>query len=477
MELLDQLESQTDDERKLYTIHTQRFKVLKERLEVNYLSGEIDARWEDAKALLPLAKKIEDDPIWMIDAILEQPGVAWFGSKDIPEECFTMAEEALDLARQLGDRRREMLILGAMVGQKFILNDPAWEEWSQAAIDLARELGEQRFEIGMLSSFGGVYVVSDPERSMEYLEAAIEVSHALDDKRAELLDILSLIGSQLENSDDHYRRLKDCHEKMLTLSREIGHRPMEAFSLMFIAQIEGLSLGDYDRGLALLEENLSISEGMSTKLYTLLRIAQILAMQGKYEQSIEAIERARGVRDRYHQDLGEAGLALVSAILYNAIGDEAHLQMALDLATQKSEVFIETPELSQQYQMVVACEAAATHLGLAKHESNQAKRQAHHQQALESSKVALEHYRSFGFVRPIECSGEEILYRHSMALAANGDDEQAEEYLQQACAEMMRVHDLIPPDTHYRRAYLENIPVHRDIQAAFSDKSGAEGAP
>jgi class 3 adenylate cyclase/predicted ATPase len=467
IKLLDQLEGETDDESKLYILHTQRFEVLKERLEVNYLSGEIDARWDDARALLPLAKKLDDDPIWMIDAILEQPGVAWFGSKDIPEECFTMAEEALDLARQLGDRRREMLILGAMVGQKFILNDPAWEEFSQAAIELARELGEQRFEIGMLSSFGGVYVVSDPERSMEYLEAAIEVSHALDDKRAEL-DILSLIGSQLENSDDHYRRLKDCHEKMLTLSHEIGHRPMEAFSLMFIGQIKGLSLGDYEVGLTLLEDNLPISEGMSTKLYTLLRIAQILAMQGKHEESLGAIEAARGVRDRYHQDLGDAGLALVSAILYNVIGDQAHLQMALDLATQKSEVFVETPELSQQYQMVVACEAAATHLGLAKLESNQTKRQVHHQQALESSKVALEHYRSFGFVRPIECSGEEILYRHSLALAANGHDKQAEEYLHQAYAEMMRVHDLIPPETHFRRTYLENIPVHRDIRAAFA---------
>jgi tetratricopeptide (TPR) repeat protein len=313
--------------------------------------------------------------------------------------------------------------------------------------------------------------VSDPERSVEYLEAAIEVSQALDDKRAEL-DILSLISSQLENSDDHYRRLKDCHEKMLRLSREIGHRPMEAYSLMFYGQIQGLSLGDYDGGLALLEENLPVSEGMATKLYTLLRIAQIQVMQGKYEEALEAIERARSIRDRYHQDLGEAGLALVSAILYNAIGDGAHLQMALDLATQKSEVFVETPELSRQYQMVVACEATASHLGLAQFESNRAKVQEHLQQALEHSQVALEHYQSFGFVRPIECSSEEILYRHSLALAANGHDSEAGEYLRQAHAEMMRIHNLIPPESPFRRTYLENIPVHQDIRAAFATRNG-----
>jgi len=467
LELLDEIEKQTDKESKLYTIRTQRFDMLKERLEVLYLTGDFDARWDDAKALLLLAKQLDDDPVWMIDAILQQPGVAWFGSKDIPTECFAMAEEALALARQLGDRRREMQVLGAMAGQHFVLADPAWQELAESALELARDLGDRRHEIGILSSFGRIYVVSDPERSVEYLEAAIQVSQELDDKRAEL-DILGLLSSQLENSDDHYRRLEDCHDKMLHLSREIDHRPMEAYSLMFYGQIQGLSLGDYDGGLAILEENLQVSEGMSTKLYTLLRIAQIQVMQGKYVEAQETIELARGIRDKYHQDLGDAGLALVSTILYNTLGDEAHLQMALDLITQKREVFVETPELSRQYQMVVACEATASHLGLAQFESNRTKAQEHLKQALELSKVALEHYQSFGFVRPIECASEEILFRHSLALAANGHDEEAAEYLRQAYAEMMRIHDLIPPESHFRTTYLENIPIHREIRAAIA---------
>ena len=423
-----------------------------------------------ARALLPLAKQLADDPIWMIDAILEQPGVAWYDGKDIPEECFTMAEEALALARQLGDRRREMLILGAMGGQKYTLFDPTWADLTEESIALARELGEHRYEIGILSSIGNVFVVSDPERSVKYLERAVQVSQELDDKRAEL-DILALIGSQLENTDDHYRRLKDCHEKMLRLSREIGHRPREAYSLMFIAQIQGLSLGDYDSSLALLEAHLPISEGMSTKLYTLLRIAQIQAMQGKHEQALETIEVAREMGEKFPHGLSEAGITLVSAIVFNAIGDEPHLQKVLDLATKTEGIFIATQELSRQYQMVVACEAAAAHLGLAKFASTEAKRHEHLQNALEASQVALDHYQAFGFVRPIECNSEEILYRHSLALAANGQGAQAEEYLHQAYAEMMRVHDLIPPETPYRSTYLDNIPVHREIRAAYQKGS------
>ena len=477
LELLDEIEIQNDDEGKLYTIRTQRFEVLKERLEVFYLAGDFDARWEDARALLPLAKQLDDDPIWMIDAILEQPGVASSESKDLAVKCLTMAEEALALARQLGDRRREMKALGAMAGQHFVCADPAWQELAEGALELARELGDQRNENSILSAIGGIYVVSDPERSVEYLEAAIQVSQALDDKQAELA-ILALISRQLENSDDYYGSLKGCHEKMLRLSREIGHRTMEAYSLMFYGQIQGLSLGDYDGGLAVLEENLQVSEGMATKYYTLLRIAQIKAMQGKYDEALGTIEQARGIGDKFHQDFGETGLALVSAIIYNALGDEAHLKMALDLATQEREAFVETLELSRQYQMVGACEAAAAHLGLAKVVSHRATRQDHLQQALELSQVALEHYQSFGFVRPIECASEEILFRHSLALAANGHNSEAAEYLHQAYAEMMRIHDLIPPESPFRTTYLENIPLHREIRAAIAaDEIVIDGAP
>jgi hypothetical protein len=99
-------------------------------------------------------------------------------------------------------------------------------------------------------------------------------------------------------------------------------------------------------------------------------------------------------------------------------------------------------------------------------------------QALETSNVALGHYQSFGFVRPIECTSEEILLRHSLALVANGHDLEAAEYLRQAYAEMMRIHDLIPPESPYRRMYLENIPLHREIRAAIvSSKSVFDEVP
>jgi tetratricopeptide (TPR) repeat protein len=470
LELLDEMEAQTTDENRLYTIRTHRFEVLNGRRGVFFLMGDFEARWADAQALLPLAQQLADDPVWLIDALLQQPGVAdWRSRKDL-DAAIPMAQQALTLARQVGDRRREMQSLVAIARQCLWINDPKGWEAAERALEMARQLDDRRFEVSMLIGMGQACATSEPERSMEYLEAAIPISQALDDKMAEL-GILELIGVQLESSGDYYRRLTECHGKQLSIGREIGHRPAEAKALMFCGQIQGLYLGDYEGGEALLEECLRIWGGMPGALFPLLRMVQIQVAQGRYDEAQATLERAHQIGERSIEDIGLAGLNLVSAILYNALGDEAHLRMVLELTAQNREAFIDNPQLSQQYQMVAACEATAAHLGLAECLADAAtlvaERQHHLEQALESSQAALNIYHLFGFVRPIECVSEDILFRHSQALAANGLQAEAADYVERAYDEMMCKHDLIPPDAPFRRTYLENIPLHRAIRAAM----------
>jgi hypothetical protein len=128
----------------------------------------------------------------------------------------------------------------------------------------------------------------------------------------------------------------------------------------------------------------------------------------------------------------------------------------------------ENPQLGDQYQMAAACESAAIHLRLAKTLVDDAERTKHSSQALEMSEMALGFFESSGFVRPIECVSEEILYRHSLALAENRREAEAAEFLRRAHAAMMEKYELIPEDSHFRKTYLENIPLHREIRAAFS---------
>ncbi|MCX7682125.1 MAG: AAA family ATPase [Anaerolineae bacterium] len=466
LELLDQLESQSPAESQRYALLTQRFEVLNGRREVLFMMGDFDAMWADAQALLTLARQLSDDPVWLIDAILQQPGVADLREEEDLEEAVPMAQQALALAQQLGDRYREMQCLIAVARQRFWLNDPSGWDFAQRALELARQLGDRRYEVGILVNLGQLCAPSEPERSVEYLQAALPISRELHDKITEL-EILNLIGAQLENSDDYYRRLEE-HEKMLHLSREIGHRPAEAQALMFCGQIRAIYLGDYEVGLAMLEESRRLREGTAGEVYPLLRIAQVQIVLGRYDEAQAMLELARRLGKSLTQQIGRVGLALVSAMLHNALGGERHLREALELAASQRGAFVDNPQLSRQYQMVAACEASAAHLGLAQRLTDPAQQQMHLEAALEASQEAVDVYSTFGFVRPIECVSEEIFYRHSLALAAAGHHEEAAEYLQRAYSEMMRKWALIPQESHFRRTYLENIPLHRQIQAAYA---------
>jgi class 3 adenylate cyclase/tetratricopeptide (TPR) repeat protein len=472
LELLDQMEAQTVDETRLYVIRTQQFEVLNGRREVFFALGDSVAGRADAQALLPLARQLDDDPAWLIDALLQQPGVAGWQTMEELEAGVPMAQQSLDLARESGDRRREMLSLVAAANQRMGLNDPesGWE-LTERALELARELGDQDYKVALLVGLGRVFVWNDQlERGAAYLEAALPLSQALDDKRTEM-NLLELIGMQFERSGDYYRLLIEYHQKRLQISRRIEHRPLQANALMHCGQIQGIYLGDHKAALAMLEESRDIFEGSAGEMFALLRIVQILVAQKRYDEALQALERARHVAERrVLMDMGHAGLRLVSAILYNAMGDEAHLHEALRFTAETCQLVAGSPSLSRQYEMAAACESAVAYLGLAEC-VEEAARQEHCRQALASSQAAVDLYQALRGVQVIECTSEEILYRYSRALAANGRPSEAAAYLERAHEEMMRKCDLIPPDSPFRDTYLENIPLHRDIRTAYAARS------
>jgi len=468
LELLDDMEAQATDENRLYAIRTQRFEVLNGRRQVLLLMGDLEAMRADAQALLQLAHQLESDPAWLIDALLQQPGVASWRSREELDAGVSMAQQALALAQQLNDRHREMQSLFAIANQLITLNDLTWQEVGERALELARQLDDQHYEARILITLGMFCSWADrPEQGTAYLEAALPICQALDDKVTEI-DLLSQLGLQAERTGDYYWLLTEYQQKRLRLSREIGYREGEGTSLMLCGQTQSLYLGDYEGGLALLEEARRILQGTPNEIYVLLRIAQVQAMQRRYDEALQVVERM-GQMDALQAILapGRAGLHLVSAILYNCLGDEAHPALALELAAQARCVVADTPLFTRQYEIAVACQSATAHLGLAEWATSEAGCQAHHRQALQSSQAALDLYQSLGFVQIIECVSEEIFFRHSLALAANGRQTEAAEYLRRANDEMMRKHALLPPDSPFRHTYLENVPLHRDICAAY----------
>jgi predicted ATPase/class 3 adenylate cyclase len=470
MELLDQIQAETQSEGQLRSIQTQRFEVLNGRREVHNLMGHLEASRNDAKQLLSLAREMDDDPVWLVDALLARADTLTDNRQDLLPGL-EMAEEALTLSRQIGDRRREMQSLVRASNIRFALNDPTWKEPAEQALALTRQLNDLKTEVTLLLGMGGAYGIDDLPRSREFLQAALIRSEKLNDKAIEIV-LLNALGEQYEREGDYYRQLTEYEQKRLKLSREIGDYDAEGNALMFCGQIQALYLGDYEAGLELQKQTLRRWEETTGRLFPLLRIAQIQTALGKYEEALATLEQARPLGEQTVFDIGRAGLSLVSVILYVALGDEEHVRLALN-RTSEIQQMAANNLVSQQYRMSAACEAAAAHLKLAEHLAarGDANEQVQHvREALVSSQVAVKHYEQFGFVQIVECTSEEILFRHSQALAANDRAAEAAEFLKRAYDEMMRKHDLIPASagSHFRKTYLEKIELHRVIQAAYT---------
>jgi tetratricopeptide (TPR) repeat protein len=461
LELLDEIETRTSDKSGICAICSEKFEVLMGRSQVYYMMGNLEAGENDARALLPLAQQLSDDPAWMIDAFLSQP----ITSRDDLVKKLAMGREALNLARDLGDRHREMQSLTTIAGIQFTVKNPSWKENAEQALELARQLGDLKTEVGILLGLRDAYGLDDLPRSREFLESALRKSETLNDKAIEM-ELLAAIGPQFEREGDYYRHLTEYEQKRLHISREIGDRMTEGQSLMFCGQIQAIYLGDYDAGLSLQEEALRIWEQSSSRLFPLLRIAQIQILLGQYRTASATLELARPIGDQVINDLGRAGLALVTAILFNALGDADHLLQVFELESQIDEM-VAGNFISRQYLMVAACESTEAYLQLYELALNENDRQRHIAQAMESSNKALGIYREFGFAQVIECTYEEILYRHSQALRANGNEGEADNFLEDAYQEIMRKYDLIPPESNFRKTYLENIALHREIRNQY----------
>jgi tetratricopeptide (TPR) repeat protein len=319
-------------------------------------------------------------------------------------------------------------------------------------------------EAQVLVGMGSIYIWSDQqERGVAYLEAALPLSRMLDDKITEM-ELLNLLSMQSERRGDYTQMLTEYHEKRLQIAREIGHLPLQASALMHCGQIQSIYLGDHEQGLNLLHQAEEFWRERTGGLFVLLRIVQVLTAQARYDEAMETLERARVLEEQTTLEMGHAGFRLVTAFLYNALGDRVRVEKALVLADEARQLVANRQFLSRQYEMAANVASSTTHLTLATYASDDVERQTHYERALMWSQAAHDLYQALQGVQIIECTSEQILFCHSRALAANGHHGQAREYAEHAYNETMRKAELIPADSAFRQTFLQNIPLHLLIQ-------------
>ncbi len=155
--------------------------------------------------------------------ILNELGtISYFLSE--PRKAIEFCEQALAIAKEIGDRRGEGIVLGNLGLAYSDLGEPKKAiEFYEQALAIAREIGDQRGEGNALVNLGNAYSdPGEPKKAVEFYEQALAIAREIGERLDE--------GTALGNLGVAYsvlgepRKAIEFYEQALNISRETGDR-------------------------------------------------------------------------------------------------------------------------------------------------------------------------------------------------------------------------------------------------------------
>jgi tetratricopeptide (TPR) repeat protein len=140
-------------------------------------------------------------------------------------------EQALVIARDLGDRRGEAIHLGNLgLGYAALGETRRAIDLYEQALVIARDLGDRRGEANHLGNLGNCYGdLGETRRAIDYHEQALVIARDLGNRRGEGINLGNLGNCYADLGET--RRAIDYHEQALVIARDIGYRRGEAIRL------------------------------------------------------------------------------------------------------------------------------------------------------------------------------------------------------------------------------------------------------
>jgi CHAT domain-containing protein/Tfp pilus assembly protein PilF len=207
---------------------------------------------------------------------------------------FAYNQKALDLAREIGNKRSEGIILGnigvyhAMTGHL-----PEAVKFFHDKLAVMEELGERAEQANALSNIGAIYDwQGDVPRSLESYGAALKILEGLDDKRR-MAVLTGNMGAAFEKLSDYPKAL-DSYRRALTVFQELQDKGDTAWMLGNIAAI-ATKLGDDRQALDDFGKALAIMQEIGNRKYEgwiLGTMGTIYKHQGDKAKSYEYLGRA-----------------------------------------------------------------------------------------------------------------------------------------------------------------------------------------
>ncbi|MEL7330211.1 MAG: tetratricopeptide repeat protein, partial [Cyanobacteria bacterium J06559_1] len=179
-------------------------------------------------------------------------------------EALTYYNQALTLAREIGDRSGESVVLNNMGGTYSALGEPekALENYNQA-LAIRQQIGDVGGEASTLNNIGLIYdLLGEPEKALAYYNQALPQLRQVGDRAAEAKAIgnIAIVYQGLNRTEDALTYFNQA----LTLAREINDPANEATMLNNIGTVYS-AMGEKEKALTFYTQALPLRRQTGNK--------------------------------------------------------------------------------------------------------------------------------------------------------------------------------------------------------------------
>lgn len=243
--------------------------------------------------------------------------------------------QALNLSRENGDRRGESMALNNLgIIAREQNNFELARTYQEQALQLSRETGDRRSENSAHYQLGAVLMQEqDYNLKQEYYQQALTLSQTIGNRRGEFNALNNLGTIALEQTD--YPTATDYYSRALQLSQEIGYRRGEMRILVALGRLAH-RIGDNQASLDHSRQALQIATETGDRpeqASALIFHGHALLELGYFDQAGAAYEEALRLRQAMGQDNLAieplAGLARSALLMGDVITAQAHVETIL----------------------------------------------------------------------------------------------------------------------------------------------------
>lgn len=356
--------------------------------------------------------------------------------------------------------------------------------YTEQALILARAIADRRQEGHLLNNLGSISLINgDLEMADAYYQQALSLRRATGDRSGEVVSLGNLGRVAKERGDIEGAR--NYYEASLIIARSIGDRHSEASTLIGLGLL-AKNAGDYDEARRQYEIALSVFQEIGDSLGTAVachNLGSAAKVYGDYENArrnqAEALTLFQEIGDRQGQwltlsELGDIALAQTDYAQARHYYEQAlSLQQAISgrkqatTLTQLAEVLFElggwgevTAVLQEAHSLSGTKLSAATSLALARLHLAQ------------GDKQATLSYLTFFWDETTPVQDTRLYFAGYQLLQSIGDKRAAILLTRAYAALQTRANQITQAAT--RRSFLENIPWHRQLVAAWQAQQGQD---